>query len=161
MTDAPSIYGFSAHHDRALTLCRQSFGSCPFGCAKDGNKTCATIAQGDSKTLSPCKPGRISNRPFTDFDPVQYCRYILENNPLDSRHIVYFSGEQEPRNLKHGLPKEVWAVAWRTANEIMIESKEHWTPHGTRPLWTGKPSDYSPEVWNQYQKEIKPDAATT
>ena len=157
MTDAPTTYGFSAHHDRALSLCRQAFGLCPFGCAKDGAPNCDAHVRGIAN-VPQCEPGRVTDRTHApdNFDPVQYCRFILENNPLDSRHVIYDSGEQEPRRrLKHDLPKEVWAAAWQSAGEIMVESKEHWTRYGTRPLWTGKPSDYSPAVWNQYEKEIE------
>lgn len=57
MTDAPTNYGFSAHHDRALSLCRQAFGLCPFGCAKDGAANCDAHVRGIAN-LPQCEAGR-------------------------------------------------------------------------------------------------------
>lgn len=92
MTDAPSIYGFSAHHDRALTLCRQAFGVCQFGCAKDGAPNCDAHVRGIAN-VPQCEPGKATDH-YADFDPVQYCRHILENNPLDSRHVLFLAGSE-------------------------------------------------------------------
>lgn len=96
-----------------------------------------------------CKP---TDEHPEGFDPIQYCQSILENNVVDSRHIPYYSGEQEPPKKFSTLGKEVWRAAWRRAESVMVESKEHWTLYGTRPTWEGKPTDYSLQVWEQYEK---------
>lgn len=57
MNDNPprSVYGYSLHHDAALTLCQEKFRACPFGCVKDGAPNCAWhVAQLD------CEPARIT-----------------------------------------------------------------------------------------------------
>lgn len=47
-------YGFSARHDAVLDHCRASFGTCPFGCAKDGAPNCYR----NSVLEQRCEPGR-------------------------------------------------------------------------------------------------------
>jgi hypothetical protein len=43
----------------ALSLCRREYGTCPFGCAKDGAPNCATHILGTITGGRPeCEPGR-------------------------------------------------------------------------------------------------------
>ena len=34
-------FGYSSHHDAALTWCIENRGQCPFGCDKEGAPNCA------------------------------------------------------------------------------------------------------------------------
>lgn len=49
----PTKYGFSLQHDRALDLCKSSYPTCPFGCAKDGAPNCAHNVH-----EARCEPGK-------------------------------------------------------------------------------------------------------
>ncbi len=50
-----SKYGWSVQHDRALDLCIASYGTCPFGCGKNGAPNCYAIAVG---IVTQCEPGK-------------------------------------------------------------------------------------------------------
>ena len=57
-TPAPTIYGYTHHHDAALKLCQVMFGVCPFGCAKDGAPNCAWhVGRLD------CEPAKMTVQP--------------------------------------------------------------------------------------------------
>lgn len=49
----PIPLNYSFHQDRALALCRKEYGTCPFGCAKDGAINCNWHV-----TEGHCEPGR-------------------------------------------------------------------------------------------------------
>jgi len=56
---SPSKYGFSIHQDLALALCIAKFGTCPYGCAKDGAPNCDAHARNIGLAEgAQCEPGK-------------------------------------------------------------------------------------------------------
>lgn len=52
---ATPIFGYSHRHDAALTLCIAEYGTCPFGCAKDGAPNCVYHVQ-----RRECDPAKVT-----------------------------------------------------------------------------------------------------
>jgi hypothetical protein len=59
-----TLWGWSKRHDRALELCRSQYGTCPFGCGKDGAPNCYAHVVGSSggENYGQCEPGRVTER---------------------------------------------------------------------------------------------------
>lgn len=50
--------GYSHHQDVALALCRKKYGTCPFGCTKDGAPNCHANVTGILDRQ--CEPGKLT-----------------------------------------------------------------------------------------------------
>lgn len=57
---------FSHHQDIALALCIERFGTCPFGCGKDGAPNCHVNVTGFDRRQ--CIPGRLTQAEADDYE---------------------------------------------------------------------------------------------
>jgi hypothetical protein len=61
--DRPRPKYYSFHQDFALALCREKYGTCPRGCAKDGAPNCNANVMGlEFYGYAPwqCEPGKLT-----------------------------------------------------------------------------------------------------
>ncbi|MBK8113235.1 MAG: hypothetical protein IPK44_01300 [Candidatus Accumulibacter sp.] len=54
------IFGYSHRHDAALTLCIAEYGTCPFGCSKNGAPNCEW-----NVAMNRCDPARETFNTWT------------------------------------------------------------------------------------------------
>ena len=95
-----SKYGFSIHQDLALALCIEKYGTCPYGCVKDGAPNCdAHVRNIGLAEGAQCEPGKLTASAALDAE-----RAEEQRKAKASRRAKRSNRTSEPKPAAIGAP---------------------------------------------------------